>query len=125
MATTRKRDVQFRLALYSALQTVFALFLFALFIIAFVIQSGGITLPEWAKTWQDAPPELLPGYAGALLGSICVIAAVCIAAGIILIRSEAKKNRRGERAGGLRNPRITGYGISQKRAIWGKKAPWE
>ncbi|KAI5924223.1 hypothetical protein F4810DRAFT_709941 [Camillea tinctor] len=85
----RKSEIQFRLALYSAMQAVFALIIFIIFILAFVIQSGGIVLPQWAKTWQGVSPDLIPEYAGALLGAVCVVGGLCAAAGIMLIRSEA------------------------------------
>ncbi|KAI0599221.1 hypothetical protein F4775DRAFT_591669 [Biscogniauxia sp. FL1348] len=85
---TKKSQLQVRLALYSALQAVFALIIFTIFILAFVIQSGGIVLPQWAETWQGVSPDLIPEYAGALLGSICVIAGLCTIAGVIIVRSE-------------------------------------
>ncbi|KAI1640622.1 hypothetical protein F4809DRAFT_637425 [Biscogniauxia mediterranea] len=105
------------------MQAVFALIIFTIFVLAFVIQAGGIVLPQWAKTWQGVSPDLIPEYAGALLGSICVIAGLFTIAGVILIRSETTRFMTGYWTGYLRVT-ILEYGIKAYTCKPAHSAPW-
>ncbi|KAI0503240.1 glycosyl hydrolase family 61-domain-containing protein [Xylaria bambusicola] len=68
---------------------LFAILIFIVFVLAFVIQSSAIDLPPWTKTFQGATPEQQTQYSAALLSVVLVISAVIVTAGIYLIRSKA------------------------------------
>lgn len=69
-------------------QVLFALLIFIVFVLAFVIQSNAIILPAWTKTFQGVTPEQQAQYSAALLSIIIVISAVIVIAGIYLTRSK-------------------------------------
>lgn len=83
----RSRRAEFRESLVQIAQVLFAALIFIVFILAFVIQSEGIVLPPWTKTFQGTTPEQQSQYAAALLSVILVISAVIVTAGIYLARS--------------------------------------
>jgi hypothetical protein len=58
-------------ALYHIWLCIFTLIVFGVFILAFVAQSGAITMPQWARGWETATPEVRAEYAAALF--TCVI----------------------------------------------------
>ncbi|KAJ2971068.1 hypothetical protein NUW58_g9521 [Xylaria curta] len=80
----KSRRAEFRRNLIEIVQVLFAIFIFIVFILAFVIQSGGIVLPAWTRTFQGATPELQATYSAALLSVILVITAIIVTAGIYL-----------------------------------------
>ncbi|KAI1352860.1 glycosyl hydrolase family 61-domain-containing protein [Xylaria sp. FL0043] len=87
-APVSSRRAEFRQSLLEIVQVLFALLIFIIFILAFVIQSDAIVLPPWTKTFQGATPEQQAQYSAALLSVIIVISAIIIAAGIYLLRSK-------------------------------------
>lgn len=82
----RKRRAELRANLLGILQVVFAALIIIVFILAFVIQSQAIVLPEWTKTFQGVSPDKQSEYAAALLTVIIVITFVIVSAGIYLAR---------------------------------------
>ncbi len=83
----KSRRAEFRQSLIEIVQVLFAILIFIIFILAFVIQSEAIVLPAWTKTFQGATPDLQAQYSAALLSVIIVISAIIISAGIYLARS--------------------------------------
>ncbi|KAI1146985.1 hypothetical protein F4825DRAFT_168448 [Nemania diffusa] len=83
----RSRRAEFRRSLVEIAQVLFAILIFIVFILAFVIQSGAITLPPWTKTFQGATAAQQTQYSAALLSVILVITAIIVTAGIYLVRS--------------------------------------
>ncbi|KAI0452896.1 glycosyl hydrolase family 61-domain-containing protein [Xylaria acuta] len=88
-APVTSRRAEFRERLVEIVQVLFAILVFIIFVLAFVIQSDGIILPPWTKTFQGATPEQQSYYSAALLSVILVITAVIVAAGAYLVRSNA------------------------------------
>ncbi|KAI0394950.1 glycosyl hydrolase family 61-domain-containing protein [Xylariaceae sp. FL0594] len=78
--------ITFRRNLKGIAQVLFAGVIFLVFVLAFVIQAGGIELPDWTRTFQGVGPELQAQYTAALLSVIIVISAVILAAGAYLAR---------------------------------------
>ncbi|KAI1120334.1 hypothetical protein F5Y10DRAFT_134100 [Nemania abortiva] len=83
----KSRRAEFRKSLLEIVQVLFAILIIIVFILAFVIQSGAITLPAWTKTFQGATPEQQTQYSGALLSVILIVSAVIVSAGVYLVRS--------------------------------------
>ncbi|KAI0205555.1 glycosyl hydrolase family 61-domain-containing protein [Astrocystis sublimbata] len=83
----KSRRAEFRESLLEVVQVLFAILIFIIFVLAFVIQSEGITLPPWTKTFQGATPEEQASYSAALLSVILVVTAFIVIAGIYLIRT--------------------------------------
>lgn len=83
----KSRRAEFRESLIHIAQALFAGLIFIIFVLAFVIQSEGIVLPPWTKTFQGITPEQQNQYAAALLSVILVISAVIVGAGVYLARS--------------------------------------
>jgi len=81
-----RRRAEFRRNLKGIVQVLFAAVIFLVFVLAFVIQGGGITLPDWTRTFQGATPEQQSQYTAALLSVILVITAIIVAAGAYLAR---------------------------------------
>ncbi|KAI1184948.1 glycosyl hydrolase family 61-domain-containing protein [Nemania serpens] len=86
-AMKKSRRAEFRESLIHIAQALFAGLIFIIFVLAFVIQSEGIVLPPWTKTFQGITPEQQNQYAAALLSVILVISAVIVGAGVYLARS--------------------------------------
>jgi biopolymer transport protein ExbD len=84
-----RRRAEFRANLLGIVQVLFAVLVFIIFILAFVIQTQAIILPEWTKTFQGVTPEQQGQYAAALLSVILVITAIIVIAGIYLARHVA------------------------------------
>ncbi|TRX92248.1 hypothetical protein FHL15_006863 [Xylaria flabelliformis] len=80
----RSRRAEFRETLIDILQVLFAILIFIVFVLAFVIQSEAIVLPPWTKTFQGATPEQQSQYSAALLSVILIITAIIVAAGAYL-----------------------------------------
>lgn len=93
MANLRQQPSSFRRSLLGFIQAVFALALFAIFVIVWLVQGGSIPLPEWAKAWNGVSPELQRTYAAALVPAVCILAVLFIGAGIILMRREQRQDR--------------------------------
>lgn len=85
----KSRRAEFRETLAEIVQVLFAILIFVVFVLAFVIQTNGIILPAWAKTFQGATPAEQAYYSGALLSVILIITAIIVAAGTYLVRSSA------------------------------------
>ncbi|KAJ3577734.1 hypothetical protein NPX13_g2833 [Xylaria arbuscula] len=83
----RSRRAEFRETLTEIIQVLFAILIFVVFILAFVIQSSAIALPPWTKTFQGATPEQQTQYSAALLSVILVITAIIVTVGIILLQA--------------------------------------
>lgn len=83
----KSRRAEFRKTLIEITQVLFAFLIFIVFVLAFVIQSDGIILPAWTKTFQGATPEQQAQYSAALLSVIIVISVIIVGAGIYLTRS--------------------------------------
>ncbi|KAI1646428.1 uncharacterized protein F4817DRAFT_316923 [Daldinia loculata] len=78
MANLRQQPSSFRRSLLGFIQAVFALALFAIFVIVWLVQGGSIPLPEWAKAWNGVSPELQRTYAAALVPAVCILAVLFI-----------------------------------------------
>ncbi|KAI4868804.1 hypothetical protein F4820DRAFT_444719 [Hypoxylon rubiginosum] len=74
MANPRNQASSFQQSLYGFLQTLFTIALFAIFVIAWAVQSGSIVLPQWAIAWNNATPEERATYTAALVPSVCILA---------------------------------------------------
>ncbi|CAJ2511993.1 Uu.00g076180.m01.CDS01 [Anthostomella pinea] len=85
----RGRNAQLRRALIATGQTIFAILLLTIFGLAIVIQSGLIRLPQWAKTFQGAPPDVLAAYSGALMGMVCGLAVLLFGFAVWVYRSDS------------------------------------
>ncbi|KAI1439067.1 hypothetical protein GGR50DRAFT_221710 [Xylaria sp. CBS 124048] len=86
-AMKKSRRAEFRKALVGIIQAAFAVVIFLIFILAFVIQSGGIVLPVWTQTFQGVDPSLQAAYSAYLLSVILVITVLIVAAGAYLART--------------------------------------
>ncbi|GAP83893.2 hypothetical protein SAMD00023353_0503120 [Rosellinia necatrix] len=84
----KSRRAELRESLVEIVQVLFAILIFIIFILAFVIQSDGIVLPAWTKTFQGATPAQQAQYSAALLSVILVITVVIVTAGVYLARSK-------------------------------------
>ncbi|KAI1329260.1 hypothetical protein F5Y16DRAFT_397451 [Xylariaceae sp. FL0255] len=100
MVSTRRRTEEFRQSVLAIVQAIFAALIIFIFFLAFIIQSGAIPLPPWAKTFQGATPEQQSSYAASLLAVIIVLSAIIIAAGTFLTRGPM-----------FRFPGLTGHSI--------------
>ncbi|TGJ82862.1 hypothetical protein E0Z10_g5901 [Xylaria hypoxylon] len=80
----KSRRAELRQNLADIVQVLFAILIFIIFILAFVIQSKAIELPQWTKTFQGATLEQQSAYSAALLSVVLVISAIIIAAGVYL-----------------------------------------
>lgn len=95
MANPRNQASSFQQSLYGFLQTLFTIALFAIFVIAWAVQSGSIVLPQWAIAWNNATPEERATYTAALVPSVCILAVIFFFAGFILMRRERMANANG------------------------------
>ncbi|KAI1476862.1 hypothetical protein K445DRAFT_27175 [Daldinia sp. EC12] len=91
MANSKRQPSSLRRSLLGFLQAAFALALFAIFVIAWLVQGGTIPLPEWAKAWNGVAPELQRTYAAALIPAVVVLAVLFIGD---LLLSPAPKTRK-------------------------------
>ncbi|KAI0138648.1 hypothetical protein F4776DRAFT_663017 [Hypoxylon sp. NC0597] len=80
-------------SLAGILQALFALTLFAIFIIAWLVQGETITLPQWAKAWNGVSPELQRVYTAALVPAVLVLAILFFATGFFIMMRERRENR--------------------------------
>ncbi|KAI2631767.1 hypothetical protein GGS21DRAFT_522999 [Xylaria nigripes] len=85
----RSQRAEFRKTLAGIVQVIFAILIFIIFILAFVIQSGAIVLPQWTRTFQGVSPEQQSEFTAALLSVIIVISVFILGAGIYLSRTNA------------------------------------
>ncbi|KAI2613213.1 uncharacterized protein GGS25DRAFT_478969 [Hypoxylon fragiforme] len=76
-------------------QALFALAVFAIFVIAWLVQGGSIPLPQWAKNLNGLSPELQGTYQAALIPAVLVLALLFLAAGVLLMLRERRENRNG------------------------------
>ncbi|KAI1410086.1 hypothetical protein F5Y13DRAFT_192567 [Hypoxylon sp. FL1857] len=67
MAPSKRKDSSFKRSLAGFLQALFALALFTIFVIAWLVQNETITLPQWAKAFNGVSPELQKVYTAALV----------------------------------------------------------
>ncbi|KAI1781296.1 hypothetical protein F4818DRAFT_398664 [Hypoxylon cercidicola] len=95
MANLQRQPSHFQQSLYGALQTLFALALFAIFIITWLVQGGSIALPQWAKAWNNATPEERTTYTAALVPAVCIVALIFFFAGFFVMRRERMANVNG------------------------------
>ncbi|XXG96894.1 hypothetical protein Hte_003185 [Hypoxylon texense] len=95
MANLRGQPSPFQQSLYGFLQTLFAFALFAIFVIAWAVQTGSIGLPQWAKAWNNATPEEITTYTAALVPSVCILAAIFFFIGLLVMRRERMANANG------------------------------
>ncbi|KAI1813640.1 glycosyl hydrolase family 61-domain-containing protein [Poronia punctata] len=80
------RRAEFRRNLVGIAQVLFAGVIFLVFVLAFVIQGGGIDLPDWTKTFQGTTPEQQADYTARLLATVLVISVIIVSAGAYLAR---------------------------------------
>ncbi|OTA80820.1 hypothetical protein M434DRAFT_37804 [Hypoxylon sp. CO27-5] len=80
-------------SLSGILQTLFALTLFAIFIIAWLVQGETIALPQWAKAWNGVSPELRQIYTAVLVPVVLVLAILFFATGFFIMMRERRENR--------------------------------
>jgi TRAP-type C4-dicarboxylate transport system permease small subunit len=71
-------------------QALFAVLIFFIFGAAVLVGAGAISMPEWSKALDQLPDNERPAYAGALLGSTCLIFLIFLSAGLIQMRREAQ-----------------------------------
>ena len=91
MAKLARQPSSFQRSLLGFLQVAFTLALFAIFVIAWLVQGGTIPLPEWAKAWNGVSPKLQATYAAALIPAVCILAVLFIGAGVILMMRERQQ----------------------------------
>ncbi|KAI2616710.1 hypothetical protein GGS26DRAFT_444003 [Hypomontagnella submonticulosa] len=89
----KRQASSLRRSIIGILQGVFAITLFAIFVIAWLVQGGTIALPQWAKAWNGVSPELQATYAAALIPAICVLAVLFIGSGVILMIRDQRVGR--------------------------------
>ncbi|KAH9883423.1 hypothetical protein F4778DRAFT_570334 [Xylariomycetidae sp. FL2044] len=77
MARRRPGD-QWRQAAVTVAQVIFAVAVFTVWILAWAVESGGIEIPQWGRSWQGADAETRSRYAATLLPLIMVIAILFI-----------------------------------------------
>ncbi|KAI0379641.1 hypothetical protein F5Y04DRAFT_127196 [Hypomontagnella monticulosa] len=92
-AKVKRRVSSLRRSIIGILQAVFAIAIFAIFVIAWLVQGGSIPLPQWAKAWNGVSPELQATYAAALIPAVCVLAVLFIGSGVILMVREQRAGR--------------------------------
>ncbi|KAL7626460.1 hypothetical protein AAE478_003232 [Parahypoxylon ruwenzoriense] len=84
----------FRRTVYATLQAIFAVTLFTIFVIAWLVQGGSIKLPQWAIAWNGASHENQVTYAAALVPAVCVCAMLFFGAGFWMTILERRQDRR-------------------------------
>ncbi|KAI1397340.1 hypothetical protein F4819DRAFT_472331 [Hypoxylon fuscum] len=95
MANLRRQCSSFRQSLFGIIQALFAFALFAIFVIAWLVQGGSIALPQWAKAWNGVSRERQETYAAALVPSVCILFLLFLFVGILLMRRERLADRNG------------------------------
>lgn len=71
-------------------QCLFALALLLIFGTAILVGTGAINMPQWAKSLDQFSEGDRPLRAGALLGCVCLVFFLFIAAGILQMRRESR-----------------------------------
>ncbi|KAI1759296.1 hypothetical protein GGR53DRAFT_152200 [Hypoxylon sp. FL1150] len=90
-ANPRRKPSAFLQSFYGFLQTVFALLVFAIFVIAWAVETGTISLPQWAKAWNNATPEEVTTYTAVLVPSVSVLFLLFFFAGFLMMRKERRQ----------------------------------
>ncbi|KAI1384837.1 uncharacterized protein F4822DRAFT_374605 [Hypoxylon trugodes] len=93
MARSESRRSYFRRSFTGILQTIFALVLFAIFVIAWLVQAGSIKLPQWAKALDGVTPEVQATYTAALIPAVLIVALLFFSAGLFMMMKERSENR--------------------------------
>jgi len=75
-----------------SLQCLFAVALLLIFAVTILVGTGAIKLPQWTKSLDQYPPDIRSGYAGGLLGCVCVLFVVFLGAGLAQMRREARNS---------------------------------
>ncbi|KAJ4255284.1 hypothetical protein NW757_004797 [Fusarium falciforme] len=78
---------------YHAWQFIFTVILILIWIVAWLVQAGSIDMPEWTKDLRDQDEEDWKVYAAILIVCPCLCLGLCIAVGIVLLRSESRGYR--------------------------------
>ncbi|KAK8065223.1 hypothetical protein PG997_011970 [Apiospora hydei] len=92
MAQFKRTNSRFRGAMLMIAQAMVTLIVILVFAVAFAVQAGTLTMPDWADTWQGVEPELRRTYAASLLGTITLLFILFFGTIVILI---VRENRRG------------------------------
>ncbi|KAI2465533.1 hypothetical protein F4781DRAFT_435291 [Annulohypoxylon bovei var. microspora] len=93
MANLGSLSAYLRRSLSGILQTVFALALFTIFVICFLVEDEAITLPRWAKAWNGVSSELQEVYAAVLIPVVLILALLFFFAGFAFMMRERRENR--------------------------------
>lgn len=88
MANSGRQPSRFQQSLYASLQTLFALALFTIFVIAWLVQGGSIPLPQWAKGFNNLTLSQQTTYTAALVPSVTILALIFFFAGFLFMRRE-------------------------------------
>ncbi|KAI0835624.1 hypothetical protein F5Y06DRAFT_299452 [Hypoxylon sp. FL0890] len=99
MARVGRQASSFKRSLGGILQTLFALTVFAIFVITWLVQGETITLPQWAIAWNGVSPELQKVYTAALVPAVLILAILFFAAGFFMMMRERRENRRASMEG--------------------------
>ncbi|KAK7935949.1 hypothetical protein PG985_001444 [Apiospora marii] len=81
---------RFRAAALMVAQVTVTLVVVLVFAMAFAAQTGTITMPTWADTWQGVPAHTRTTYAASLLGTVCFIFVLFFGAGLLQMMREAR-----------------------------------
>ncbi|KAI1098257.1 hypothetical protein F4804DRAFT_338386 [Jackrogersella minutella] len=85
MANIGPQSSSLRRTLSGMVHAIFALTLFAIFVIAWLVQGGTITLPEWAKAWNNVSADRREIYTAVLIPVVLILALLFFFAGFALM----------------------------------------
>ncbi|OTB07261.1 hypothetical protein M426DRAFT_8988 [Hypoxylon sp. CI-4A] len=100
MAKVGQRRASFKRSVIGFVQAIFALTLFAIFVIAWLVQNETIALPQWAKSWNGVSPALQARYTAALVPAVLVLACLFFGMGLVFMIREQRRNARNSPCGG-------------------------
>lgn len=84
------RNRRWRAALLMVAQITVTLVVILVFAMAFAAQTGTITMPVWADTWQGVAPGPRSAYAASLLGTVSFIFVLFFGAGLLQLMRESR-----------------------------------
>lgn len=90
MAYSQRTNRRFRALLLMVAQVAVTLVVVLVIAMAFAAQTGTITMPTWADTWQGVPAHQRNVYAATLLGTVCIIFVLFFGAGLLQMMRESR-----------------------------------
>ncbi|KAF4470434.1 hypothetical protein FALBO_2664 [Fusarium albosuccineum] len=76
-------------ALYTAWQFAFAIMVFIIFVVCWLVQGETINVPDWTNDLRDYDEDDWQKYSTILICCVLAAFAVCVATGVALIRSDS------------------------------------